>query len=130
MSDVVELSIPVQADLVILARLAATTVASRAGFDVEEVEDLRLAVDELCLLTMGGNHQGRLLVTFATDPDQIEISCSLLPSSDHADPEFTEHSSDDLSLRILEALVDEYGDDTRGGMRRTWLRKRRTRQKA
>ena len=49
MSEAVELIIPVQSDLVVLARLTAATVASRAGFNVEEVEDLRLAVDELCV---------------------------------------------------------------------------------
>ena len=49
MADVVGLSIPSGADLLVLARLTAATVASRAGFDVEEVEDLRLAVDELCV---------------------------------------------------------------------------------
>ncbi len=130
MTDLVELSIPVQADLVILARLTAATVASRAGFDVEEVEDLRLAIDELCLLTVGGSTQGRLSITYTTDPDWIEVSCSLVPSPDQTDPELTEHTSDGLSVRILDALVDEYGDESHGGRRRTWLRKRRTRQEA
>ncbi len=49
MSDTVELTLPVRADLVVLARFAAGTIASRADFDVEEIEDLRLAVDELCV---------------------------------------------------------------------------------
>ena len=31
---------------------SAATVASRAGFDVEEVDDFRLAVDELCVLVL------------------------------------------------------------------------------
>ena len=35
MSEPVELSIPIQSDLILLARLTAATVASRAGFDVE-----------------------------------------------------------------------------------------------
>jgi len=34
MSDVVELTLPVKADLVVLARLTAATVASRANFDI------------------------------------------------------------------------------------------------
>ena len=55
MSEAVELIIPVQSDLVVLARLTAATVASRAGFDVEEVEDLRLAVDELCVSIVNGS---------------------------------------------------------------------------
>ena len=60
MTDVVELTIPVRADLVVLARLTAATVASRADFDVEEIEDLRLAVDELCISQVqgGGDYSG------------------------------------------------------------------------
>ena len=60
MTDTVELTIPVRADLVVLARLTAATVASRADFDVEEIEDLRLAVDELCISVIQGSADGRL----------------------------------------------------------------------
>ncbi len=62
MREPVELSIPVQSDLIVLARLTAATVASRAGFDVEEVDDLRLAVDELCVLVADAGSAGRLNV--------------------------------------------------------------------
>ena len=64
-SELVELSIPVRADLVVLARLTAATVASRAGFGVDEIEDLRLAVEELCLSVVDGDDGGRLHLTYA-----------------------------------------------------------------
>ncbi len=64
MTDIVELSIPVTADLVVLARLTASTVASRSNFDVEEVEDLRLAVDELCVSMVHDRTDGRLTLRF------------------------------------------------------------------
>ena len=71
MSDLVTLSIPVSADLLVLVRLTAATVASRAGFDVEEIEDLRLAVDELCISLVnegGGRAAGaRIHPRFRTD---------------------------------------------------------------
>jgi serine/threonine-protein kinase RsbW len=129
-TDIIELTIPVQADLVTLARLTAATVASRAGFDVEEIEDLRLAVDELCILAVGRSRQGRLQLRFTVDSEQIEISCLLVPDPDQSPSEFAEASPDDLSARILEALVDECGEATEDGHHRTWLRKRRTRQQA
>jgi anti-sigma regulatory factor (Ser/Thr protein kinase) len=47
MSDVVELSIPVRSNLLVLARLTAATLASRAEFGIEDIEDLRLVVEEL-----------------------------------------------------------------------------------
>ncbi|HEV2952614.1 MAG TPA: anti-sigma factor, partial [Candidatus Dormibacteraeota bacterium] len=74
MSDLVTLSIPVSADLLVLARLTAATVASRAGFDVEEIEDLRLAVDELCISLVNEGGGGRLELEFIRDAGLIEVS--------------------------------------------------------
>jgi serine/threonine-protein kinase RsbW len=127
MNDPVELTIPVQSDLVVLARLTAATVASRAGFDVEEVEDLRLAVDELCVSIVNGADSGRLNLTFLADDGSVEVVCILdgpPPAPGQNDEGYGEH---DLSIRILDALVDEHGEDTGDGRRRVWLRKRSTR---
>jgi serine/threonine-protein kinase RsbW len=125
MSEIVELTIPVRADLVVLARLTAATVAARADFDIEEIEDLRLAVDELCgsLAQTGGD--GRLDLQFSSEDGQIEVSCSYRGSS-IAPVRTNEGSFGDLSARILDALVDEHGEEMEDGLRRAWLRKRRT----
>jgi hypothetical protein len=124
MSESVELTIPVQSDLVVLARLTAVTVASRAGFDVEELENLRLAVDELCVSIVNGSSAGRLNLTFVSGDGSVEVDCALDgPTSPPADTDdiYGEH---DLSVRILDALVDEHGEDMGDGRRRVWLRKR------
>jgi serine/threonine-protein kinase RsbW len=124
MSEPVELSIPIQSDLILLARLTAATVASRAGFDVEEVDDLRLAVDELCVLVADDGGAGRLRLTFTAAGDTIEVVCALDggESQDGGRPD--EHGERELSVRILDALVDEHGEEFDGGQRRGWLRKR------
>lgn len=125
--DVVELSIPVQADLVVLARLTAATVGSRAGFDVEEIEDLRLAVDELCVWLVGdGADEGRLSLQFVRGGREVEVSCVHHPDAPSGKPTPTS-APDGLSAAILDALVDEHGRDDQDGTRRIWLRKRRAR---
>ncbi len=127
-TDVVELSIPVRADLVVLARLTAATMASRADFGVEEIEDLRLAVEELCLSIVRSDGGGRLHFTYRREDDTVRIACSL-----EAEPEDEpSHASDDrvlddLSLRILDALVDQHGRELRDGRPSAWLSKRRAR---
>ncbi len=124
--DVVELSIPVRADLVVLARLTAATVGSRAGFDVEEIEDLRLAVDELCVWQVGDGAGGRLSLRFVRCGPDVEVSCIHHPDGP-AGNERPSSAPDGLSATILDALVDEHGQDDRGGERLIWLRKRRAR---
>ena len=42
MSDTVALSLPVRSELLVLARITAATMAARADFDIEEIEDLGL----------------------------------------------------------------------------------------
>jgi serine/threonine-protein kinase RsbW len=124
MNDSVELTIPVESDLVVLARLTAATVASRAGFDVEEVEDLRLAVDELCVSIVNGGAVGRISLTFLSKDASVEVMCTLDgagPAPAETEDDYGEH---ELSARILDALVDEHGEEMGEGQRRAWLRKR------
>ena len=131
MSDLVTLSIPVSADLLVLARLTAATVASRAGFDVEEIEDLRLAVDELCISLVNEGGGGRLELEFIRDSGLIEVSCTHQATADDSVVDVvSDLSLEGLSSRILDALVDAHGQDNRGGYERAWLRKQRARQQA
>jgi hypothetical protein len=49
MSDeIIRLELPPSHAFLRVARVTAATVGSLAGFDVEQLEDLRIAVDELC----------------------------------------------------------------------------------
>jgi len=126
--EVVELSIPVGADLLVLARFAAATMASRAGFDLEEIDDLRLAVDELCVSLIEEGDHGRLTIELQRADDLVEISCRF--SSNSKAPRRAPRSdpSEGLSDRILNALVDDHGKRKDGAYEQAWLRKRRVRQ--
>jgi anti-sigma regulatory factor (Ser/Thr protein kinase) len=124
-TQVVDLSIPVQADLVVLARLTAATVASRAGFGIEDIEDLRLAVEELCLSLVRTDDDGRLHLRFDSEDRAIAVTCWYEPQPGATPPD--RGGADDLSLRILDALVDEHGREERNGHQCAWLRKHRER---
>ena len=130
MADVVGLSIPSGADLLVLARLTAATVASRAGFDVEEVEDLRLAVDELCVALIRPGTDGTLTLEFTRDADLIEVRCWYEGLETAPSVEADDDLIEGLSDRILDALVDEHGRLLVDGSEQAWLRKRRARQQA
>jgi anti-sigma regulatory factor (Ser/Thr protein kinase) len=130
MADVVGLSIPSGADLLVLARLTAATVASRAGFDVEEVEDLRLAVDELCVALIRPGTDGTLTLEFTRDADLIEVRCGYEVLETAPSVEADDDLIEGLSDRILDALVDDHGRLLVDGNEQAWLRKRRARQQA
>lgn len=125
-ADEVELVLPARSDLLSLARLTVATVASRADFDFEAVEDLRLAIDELCSPFVGSDDStGRLRLAYRWDADEIEVSCRV--SGAVAAAAGTDGGEErELSDRILDALVDEHGSRVEdGGVCHLWLRKRR-----
>jgi serine/threonine-protein kinase RsbW len=125
--DRVELRFPARGDLIVLARLVTSAVSARAGFDIEELEDLRLAVGELCLLTLQGSdaRTGDLCLELTVLGDALGVDCTLARAvpADVAGPEKAESAR--LSEQILGALVDEHGKESQDGSVRTWLRKRR-----
>lgn len=125
--DRVELTFPARGDLVVLARLVSSAISARAGFDIEELEDLRLAVGELCLLALQGSdaHHGELRVAFTSSDETLDISCTLASAGPVPDAWSGGGEALQLSEQILAALVDEYGRDDQDGMVRAWLRKRR-----
>jgi hypothetical protein len=128
----VELSLAADAQMLFLARMTGAAVASRADFDYEEVEDLRLAIDELCIRLMGSstgaarisllfqwNDDGALDVMGTRIPDDGPSTNGHHPQPNGSGPAF------ELSERILDALVEEHGADTIGTMVRAWFRMRR-----
>jgi hypothetical protein len=117
--DRIELKFPARGDLIVLARLVTSAISARAGFDIEELEDLRLTLQ-------GSDAQhGDLHLELSVLGDAIEVVCTLERAEVAA---VAEPEADDvarLSEQILDALVDEHGRESRDGSARAWLRKRR-----
>lgn len=138
-SGTIELTIPAQPGLLQLARMTAGVVAARADLELDDVEDLRLAVDELCLALMGPTGlRGRLLLRYQWEDGTIEISCTVAPDlgaagdhgaggGPHEGRDEGEQLRDELSAQILEALVDEHGQMSGEGQTGAWLRMGRQR---
>jgi hypothetical protein len=125
--DRVELSLPARPELLFLVRMTAAAVASRADFGYDQIEDLRLAIDELALTICGDEPQdGRLQLLFKWSDAAIEVVGVYEPDGGEGRPELAvAQPANELSARILDALVDEHGADAVGGCPRAWLRMRR-----
>lgn len=99
----VELVIPPDAAYVRVARLTATGFGSMHGLTIDDLDDLRLVVDELC---------GYFVDLGTTDPIRLELGprpdgpgIQILARSS-APPEFR-GPVDQLRQQVLEALSDE-----------------------
>lgn len=98
-------------------RLAMGGLASLAGFDVEAIEDLRVAVNELtATLIERGNGSELQLRLAVLDHGSIRIEGSTgLGNTDVADDRFA------LSDQILSVVADDHGFDTSSGVASAWL---------
>jgi serine/threonine-protein kinase RsbW len=122
-SEVIELTLPVRPELLVLVRFTASTLAARAKFSVEEIDDLRLAADEMCLSLTGGDAASSMELRFTCEDDSIEISCTV--DMDAVAAPTPDDPKGEWSLQILDVLVDAHGREAVGGRCRAWLRKRR-----
>ena len=110
MDDEVRLVIPAEPGFLRLARLTAAAVASRMGFTFDEVEDLRIAVDELCYFLLGsrsGGEIGTITLVCTIGADGLVVTgAGAWPGEGGGAPALPE-----LSRRILDSVVDEYDCD-------------------
>lgn len=75
-AEVVTLSVPAVPGYLTVVRLAAASIGSRAGLDIEEVDDLRIAADELSYLLMDSSASGANLdFTFIIQAARLTVSC-------------------------------------------------------
>ena len=66
-ADAVRLSVPATLENMRIVRLTVSGVASRFGYDVDEIENLRVAVDELASTIVDSAAGGELEVTFTSN---------------------------------------------------------------
>ena len=110
--DIVRLCVPARPDYILAVRLAVSAVAERVGFDIEDIEDIKVASAEACTLLL------------AASPASIELHltvCDGLCLDFKADGKAAKGSmppqeEDSLSQYLLDALVDSCDFDSDGSV--------------
>jgi anti-sigma regulatory factor (Ser/Thr protein kinase) len=116
---VVRLQLPVESQYIRVARLVASGLGATAGLDVDGVDDLRIAVDELCaaLFEVGGDH---VELAFEVLPGEVHVTGRThAPSVLSFDVERLV-----LSRQILDVACDDYTLTLDGGYAQFSMRKR------
>jgi hypothetical protein len=125
--DRMRLTVPNHGDFVALARFAAGVAAVRAGFDIEEVQDLQLAVDEMYASSGVLRGQGDATIEINRSNSEVSISLTFDPTSESSEGKRRVSQDKELALQLLSALVDEHGSSTDDeGSPCVWLRKSHT----
>ncbi|WP_202080808.1 anti-sigma B factor RsbW [Caldalkalibacillus salinus] len=120
--DFVELKVPAKPEYVGVVRLFLSGVASRLGFTIDEVEDIKLAVAEACTnatLHAYKEDEGQMIITCTSYDDRLEVMVidhgesfeidriryRLKPIESHTNIESLHEGG--LGLFLIETLMDE-----------------------
>ena len=100
----VRLEVPAAPEFLRISRIMAAGVASRVGFTLDEVEDLRIAIDEVCFALVGPHGRtGTIRLRYLLDSDELAVE----GTGRFSDGLSNEPVVSALSHQILAAVVDE-----------------------
>ena len=112
--EMIELSIPHRSEYVSMIRLTVTSIASRMGFDIEEIEDMKVALSEACsnaILHGGCGEQENFLVQFIREQKRLVISVSDFGKGYSVqslqEPSAEELNEGGLGIFIIKSLMDD-----------------------
>lgn len=97
-------------DHISFARLQATAVAGKIGLDYDAIEDVRIAVSELCgtvIACAAPDSELRLAIRGGANGLEVTGQVPIAPDAS-LEP-------DELSDQVLAVVTDDYGYDTVGG---------------
>ena len=101
-SDTVVLKLPAQGAYLSVLRTATAGLAARLDFTLDEIEDMRIAVDEACAMLLSQAVAGAdLTCRFELDGDAMAVAVSV-PTLDGELP-----SRDTFAWTVLTALAGE-----------------------
>ena len=109
----IRLSVPARADYVHVLRSVIASVAAKLDFSYDDIEDLRLAVDEACAYLLGLRDTPTVLTLSITPSDG---SVDVLASVDGAvSVEAATGQQANMMWHLLAALTDEARMDEQSG---------------
>ncbi len=104
MSDEVTLVMPADPEFLRLARVTAMGLATRLSFTIDEIDDLRIAIDELTFGLIGTRGRpGTVAMRYTLLAGGLEVRGTGSFADDRPTPGLTE-----LSELILDAVADEH----------------------
>jgi serine/threonine-protein kinase RsbW len=122
-TDTVELRLPASGIYLSVLRTATAGLASRLDFTLDDIEDLRIAVDEACaMLLQQAPADTQLTCRFELRDDELSVSVSV-PTQTGDQP-----SRDTFAWTVLAALAGTVDSSVEDGVVSISLTKRRQAQ--
>lgn len=105
-ADRIELILPLKADFVSVARLTVSGIASRIGFDIDTIEDIKVSVAEVCnrIISTGKGSGGNYTIAFEITDKNFIIT---FHSKEDGMNDIFRDEKDELGVAIINAFMDQ-----------------------
>lgn len=122
MTDLLRFSVPGKPEYVSTIRMAISSVASNLGFDVEAIDDIKVAVSEACTNVV--KHGKEAIICY-------EVSCEITDNAmiisvtdkiggyditSYVPPQLDQPKENGLGIFIIKALMDEVAISSKLGV--------------
>jgi serine/threonine-protein kinase RsbW len=122
-ADVVLLAVPASGAWLGVLRTATASLASRLQFTLDEIEDLRIAVDEACAVLLAlASLEAVLSCRFTVTENELTVDATV-PVDNPASVRLP--TGESFAWQVLSALTDEVTATVDGGLVSIRLTKRR-----
>lgn len=105
-TDIIEITLPFKAEYVSVARLTVSGIANRMGFDIETIEDIKVAVAEVCnkLVAIGSSIAQVYRIIFKISDKSLNI---YFDCEDKSIECIFGDGNDELGMSLISALMDD-----------------------
>lgn len=104
-TDIIKISIPKKADYISIARLTTSGIAHSMGLNVEDIEDIKVAIGEACINSLILDNKKEISIGFEIDEEKLTIDVTDVKEKI---PEVLEDRKErELGLLIIKSLMDE-----------------------
>ncbi len=119
--DTISMLIPLKAEYVSIARLTVSGIASRMGFDIDTIEDIKVALSEILgKLIEKKSGAEKVNVDFQCLEDGISIK---FKTPDQSIRGLFDNDADKFALAIISSLMDEIEIEKQGDNAITMVKK-------
>lgn len=124
MADILKFSIPAKPEYVGVVRLAVSSIANRAGFDIEAIEDIKVAVAEACTnVVLHGVGEDDCICSYDVEccvaNDHLSVMVKDCGEGYDIDcyehPDMSEPKEGGLGIFIIKSLMDDVKIETCSG---------------
>lgn len=104
-NDKINLDIPAKPDYISLIRLTSSGIAHNMGFNVDEIEDIKVCIGEACVNVINFNDVDEISIVYIVEKNKLTVKVDdMLKNIEEKADNYQEA---ELGLLIIESLMDQ-----------------------